>query len=118
MWRRNTVVFTTWPRVAPSSTSRASRLSKAWRTSSLNPPETISPSTWPIWPETTSQSPALTMGVYAPTGLVMRSTVAVAGGQLRGAALVQPGGGRDRGEDGVGAVDGRAVRRLDHHVDL
>src|SRR5262245_50039360 len=135
MWRRKTVVLTTWSRRAPWVASWASRLAMAWRSSPAVPPPTIWPlGPMPTCPDTINQSPARTTGVYAPTGLgasliALRSRCFAAGrsgharsgarswqrtlndadGLARGPpgrrALGQPGGGGDRGEHGVGAVD-------------
>src|SRR5437763_2166302 len=95
MWWRNTVVFTTLRSDAPSASSRPFRLARAWRTSALIPPSTKAPSARPIWPETTSQSPARTTGVYGPTGVLRGRRLGLAKG---GAATARAGG--------VGVVDG------------
>src|SRR5690349_2015922 len=71
MCRRKTVVLTTWSSDEPAASNRPRRLTIACSSSATTPPETILPSTCPIWPEATSQSPARTRGVYGPTGVLM-----------------------------------------------
>src|SRR5918994_159754 len=90
MWRRNTVVFTTSLRAAPSVASCASRLVIAWRSSEAVPPDTICWSAMPTWPDTISQSPARTMGVYGPAPDDEPSS-----GQARLVHLDRQAGGRE-----------------------
>ena len=59
-----TVVLATSARPAPLSASIAARLASACSASALTPPATRVPSRRPTWPETISQGPARTTGVY------------------------------------------------------
>ena len=66
------MVFTTSSSEAPSLSSRACEVGDGLaRARRRAPPFTSLPSTMPTWPDTTSQSPARTIGVYGPTGFDM-----------------------------------------------
>src|SRR5688500_13236001 len=113
MWRRKTVVFTTWSSRAPWVASWASRLAMAWRSSGPVPPAIWPSLSMPTWPDTTSHSPARTIGVSAPTGFgasLIRPKLAAdgdAGRPLGRQALGDPGGGGHGGEHRVRGVDRR-----------
>src|SRR5215213_840344 len=120
MWVRKTVVLTTAARVAPSLSSRAAMLASAWRTSAATPPWTMAPSTMPSCPETASQSPARTTGVYGPRGFDRRL------GEAGAAAAATGGVGVVDGEPGAleavlvverGTLQQRGAGRVDHDPD-
>src|SRR5690349_19628211 len=125
MSTRKHSVLATSVREAPWDSSSVRTLATACSVWAATP-AARRPSAMPTWPETMSQSPARTTGVYGPKGLVMGRRYVLAadrpaalprdrpGGSVAGVA---PGGGGHGREHGVGAVHRRAVARLDDDLD-